>query len=714
MTRNGVAPTPARSASLLKRLRYRLVPDHYFGELFSKPWVETLVPALIFAGLLILFAFLVPGFFRPGSIEGLGRIYGEYVFLAIGQAVVILAGGIDLSVGSIFALCNYLAIILLFHAKVHVLLVMPIIIGIGALVGSINGFLIGIMRLPALLTTLVMLILVRALVDFLALNQSGAITDPNVLGGEVLDVLGDGDLLNVPTSLLLGLILAVCAHVVLTRTRLGWHISAVGGARHSAFNIGINVRRVIFLTYVASGALTGVAAMFFAARLTSASMTAGAGIELIVISGVLLGGVSLGGGRGSIAKALLGTIIILSINSALLRSNIATGGISMAVGAVLLVAVGLDMVWNKYRQKVLNARNVAPTLVELRSEKRTSALAGGDPIRVAVSDMLGRGVLTGASDIVFAQDGNAFVGTRSGDIFVLSGERLEICERYVRTGGRPIGMNFDRDGNLVVCLAGMGLFRVSKQREVEALSTQTRRGHLIIDDTRVKMAHCVGVGPDNIHYYTDASGRFGAADWLVDAVEGRATGRLIAFDPGRGETRVLARGLRFPYGVCLSRDGQSLLIAETWGACVSRYWLAGPRRGTVEPFVTDLPGYPGSIGPSSDGHYWLPMTAMRSPAFELSLRLPDFRKRMLRQVAPDNWLMPNVNAATIVKIGEAERSVRMTLAVEDMAISQISSVREHAGKLYVCGANNDGVAVLDLSKISGLDAGTGDVAREIA
>jgi len=96
------------------------------------------------------------------------------------------------------------------------------------------------------------------------------------------------------------------------------------------------------------------------------------------------------------------------------------------------------------------------------------------------------------------------------------------------------------------------------------------------------------------------------------------------------------KNLVFPNGICMTHDGQSFLFAETWACRISRYWFDGPKKGTVEPVISDLPGYPDNINRASDGTYWLALVGIRTPAFDLALKMPGFRRRMARRVAPDD------------------------------------------------------------------------------
>lgn len=698
-----ITQTPAVAATRagpLKRARYRYLPDHLIGEILAKDWVDTAIPAFLMLAVGLVFAFLTPEFYSGYNLANLGRVLGEYLLMAIGQTLVVIAGGIDLSVGSIFALCNFLSIALLFSFKVHVLLALPLIGAVGALVGAVNGVLIGYLRLRAFLTTLVTLIILRALVDILVLRfGTTVITDYDINGVEVFDWLADGSVLGIPSSFLIAAAIGVLAHIVLSRMRLGWHMLAVGGSRRSAYNAGVNVRRTIFITYVASGALTGLASFFYAARLSAAGTSTGLGMEMTIITGVVLGGISLGGGRGNIIKAVIGTLTVVAIQIGMLRLGMATGGSAMALGSILLFAVIFDIRWNKNRHKLLNRAYVSPTLVEQPPSPEIGAQSNSPYARrdrFHAVGAIGLGVLDGPEDMVIDDEGNLFAGSRKGEIFRFFGPDFSRSELYARPGGRPLGMQIDRDGSLVVCIAGMGLYRLTKDRQVIALSVQTNRSVSIVDDTRVRMADDLDIAPDGKIYYSDPTIRYEASEWLYDALEGRGNGRLLCYDPQTGATRTVLRNLNFANGTCLSHDRRSLLVAETWASRIIRYWIDGPKKGQSEPFIPNLPGYPDNINRASDGAYWVALVGMRSPAFDLGLEMPEFRKRMIRRVAPDNWLFPNTNTGCVVKINDDGEVLETFWDPPGGAHPQITSVREHRGRLYLGGIHNDRIGVFDL------------------
>ena len=187
-------------AELVTRLRYRYVPDHIVGELLGRKWMDNAIPVLLLlVAMTIFLAETIPNFFSLGSIVDTSRQIGEFGLIVIGMTIVMLAGGIDLSVGSNFALANFTALALINVAKWPTEAAVVATISVGALIGLINGLLIGFLRLRAFLTTLVMLTLARAIVDYLLQIYSVPIASSNV-DSDLLDFVGTGSILGVPVS----------------------------------------------------------------------------------------------------------------------------------------------------------------------------------------------------------------------------------------------------------------------------------------------------------------------------------------------------------------------------------------------------------------------------------------------------------------------------------------------------------------------------------
>ncbi len=681
-------------AETLTEWRYRLFPDHVVGEILSKGWVDNATPFAFLVIVLTLFGTLIPDFFSPASLVVSGRQLGEFGCVVLGEMAVMVGGGIDLSVGSNFALGNMVALICMNLGGLPAGAALVCTMAACGAVGLLNGVLVGYLRLRAFLTTLVTLIIVRAVVDVLLLRYSVDIST-GTADSALWDWLGEATVLGLPFSLVVLLALVVGGHVMLSRTRPGWHVMAVGGSRRSAYNAGIAVRRTVCATYVIAGLLVGLAAFLFAARLGSTGSDTGAGLELGVLTAAILGGNSLGGGRGSTVKALMGAVTVLAIINGVVRLGLHAGAGPLVLGVFLLLAIIVDVRWLKNRHKILSKVYISPAYQRLApapsaAEGSASPYAMNDKLHDV--EIIGLDMVDGPEDVIFDRDDNMYTGSRHGDIHRFLAPDYQRHEIFAHIGGFPLGMAFDRQDNLLVCVGGMGLYQVRPDRTVEKVTDETNRSRTSVnDDTRLRLADDLDIAPDGKIYFSEATIRYEMHQWPVDALEARGNGRLICYDPARRSTRTLLRGLRFPNGICMAHDNRSFLFAQTWNCSISRYWLEGSKAGTAELLIDNLPGMPDNINRASDGTYWLAMVGMRSPALDLALRMPAFRRRMARRVAADEWLYPNINVGCVVKFDEQGRILDALWDRSGRNHPMITSIREHKGWLYLGGILNNRV-----------------------
>ncbi len=679
-------------AETLTRLRYRYVPDHLVGEVLGRRWMDNVIPVFLLVAVIAFLTGSIPNFLAAGNLADTSRQIGEFGLVVIGMTVVMLAGGIDLSVGSNFALANITALALINVAKWSVTASVAATLGVAGLVGLMNGLLIGYLRLRAFLTTLVTLTLIRAIVTFLLQQYQVQIASSDV-DSEAWDFIGTGSVAGVPLSFAVLLVTAIAGHVILTRLRVGWRIMAVGGSRRSAYNAGIPVRRTVCLSYVVSGLLTGLAGTLYAARLSGAGPDTGLGLELAVVTAAVLGGNSVGGGRGSIGKAIVGAVIVSLLTNGVVRLGLQNGASAMVVGIVLLLAIAIDVRWNKWRGKLQAKVYVSPAYLALPpvppiDSRSSSPYAMND--RLHDVEIIGLGEIDGPEDVILDEDDNLYCSVRQGDIIRFLAPDHKRREVYAHVGGRPLGMAFDKDGGLVVCIAGMGLYRVDSSRGIQKMTAETNRSRFsIIDDSRMRLADDLDIAADGKVYFSEATIRYGFEEWVVDSVEGRGNGRIIRYDPATGTTRTVLRHLLFANGICMAHDNRSLLFAETWGCRVSRYWLEGPKKGATEIVIANLPGYPDNINRGSRGAYWVALAGTRTPTYDLAMTMPAFRRRMARRVAGDEWMFPNVNTGCVVRFDESGRILESLWDLKGRNHPAITSMREHRGHLYLGGVTNN-------------------------
>ncbi len=266
---------------------------------------------------------------RQSSINGI---------LAIGMTYVILAGGIDLSVGSMLALCGMVAGSLVTGTGAHPPMV-AILAGVatGLALGAVNGLLVARLSVPPFVATLGMLSVARGLTFI----YSDGMPIPNLSRG--FRFIGQGDLLGIPMPILLLLGVFAIFYFILARTTYGRYVYAVGGSEKSAKTSGISTRAITFSVYVICGGLAGLAGLILAARTTSALPQAGISYELDAIAAVVIGGTSLSmGGVGSLVGTLFGALIIGVINNGLDLMGVSSYYQQVIKGIIIVAAVLLD------------------------------------------------------------------------------------------------------------------------------------------------------------------------------------------------------------------------------------------------------------------------------------------------------------------------------------------------------------------------------------
>jgi ribose transport system permease protein len=675
------------------QLRGRL-PTHLLGELLTKPWIDSVVPVTIMGLTLVAANIYLPGYLGAENLAATGRQFAEFGLVALGMTIVIYCGGIDLSVGAVYAAANFAALLLVNVFNAPVVVVLPATLLLGAALGAINGYLVGVLKVRAFLVTLATMVIFRAALELIVMHYGESVA-LSMSDDKTWEFVGEGTIIGVPLNAAVLAVIAVAFHFILTRSRVGWRLQAVGGSRRSAYNVGINVQATVFFAYVVCGMLVALGGFFYAARQGSVGDDTGVGLEFAVVTAVVLGGVSLGGGRGSIVRALAGSVITLVVINFLVRLGLTGGYTSTVLGCLLLAAIGFDTKWNKNRHKLLQKVYVSPVYYAPRYEgwveeadRARSPYALNN--RLGDVEVLGYGEVDGPEDVILDDEDRIYTGTREGRIIRLSGPGFSHVEVFADLGGRPFGLAFDADKNLIVCVGAMGVYGVRPDGATYRVTDQTNRTRFsILDDSSLRMADDLDIAPDGKIYFSDATTRYDAHTWLQDAVEARPNGRLVCHDPKSGRTRTVLRGLRFSNGVCLSHDGRSMLFAESFDYSISRLWLAGPKEGQVEKVIPNLPGYPDNINRASDGNYWLALIGMRSPTWDLSMTRPSFRLRMIKQVPHDEWLCPSINIGCVVKFSPSGEILDCLWDEHGVHNPMITSMREHKGWLYLGGMANN-------------------------
>ena len=289
---------------------------------------------IAFVAMCVGLALLTPTFLTSQNILNVGRQVSVIAILAAGQTFVILAAGIDLSVGSLVGLTGVVAAGVALQAGVGAGLLAGL--GVGALAGLVDGLAIMLIRIPDFVVTLAMLSAARGL----DLIYSGG--EPISVNSPTLVFLGAGYIGPIPVPIVIMLAVFGVSYVVLRYTVFGRYVYAVGGNRRAAAYSAINVRRVRIAVYVISGLLAGIAGVVLTGRLATADPQAGVGYELDSIAAVVLGGTSLFGGEGSVARTLLGALILGVLSNGMNLLDVSPFYQQVVEGVVIVLAVAIS------------------------------------------------------------------------------------------------------------------------------------------------------------------------------------------------------------------------------------------------------------------------------------------------------------------------------------------------------------------------------------
>ncbi|RZP60416.1 ribose ABC transporter permease [Vibrio vulnificus] len=305
----------------------------------SKEWLieQKSLIALLF--LIVVVSFLNPNFFTVDNILNILRQTSVNAIIAVGMTLVILTAGIDLSVGSVLALCGAFAASLV-AMEVPVLIAMPTALLAGAALGAISGVIIAKGKVQAFIATLVTMTLLRGVT--MVYTDGRPISTGFTDTADAFAWFGTGYALGIPVPVWLMAIVFAAAWYLLNHTRFGRYVYALGGNESATRLSGINVDKVKIGVYAICGLLAALAGIIVTSRLSSAQPTAGMGYELDAIAAVVLGGTSLMGGKGRIMGTLIGALIIGFLNNALNLLDVSSYYQMIAKAAVILLAVMVD------------------------------------------------------------------------------------------------------------------------------------------------------------------------------------------------------------------------------------------------------------------------------------------------------------------------------------------------------------------------------------
>ncbi len=299
-----------------------------------------------------------PTVLTRGNLLNVAQQISIIAIIAIGMTLVIITAGIDLSVGSLIALAAVTSMMLIrdVAGAEDATMTGMILCGLAGVVacglmGLISGFFVAAFRLPAFIVTLAMMLMARGLA--MMLTRAESINEvPDTFGW-----LGAGRTVGIPNSVILMFVLYGAAHFVMSRTKLGRHIYAVGGNEEAARLSGVPVQRVLLIVYTACGLFAGLGGVIMASKHQGVEPNVGAMAELTVIAAVVVGGTSLMGGQGKIFGTLIGAFIIAVIKNGMNQVNVSSFAQDFVLGAVILGAVLADQ-WRKGQVNWQNLRSL--------------------------------------------------------------------------------------------------------------------------------------------------------------------------------------------------------------------------------------------------------------------------------------------------------------------------------------------------------------------
>ncbi len=311
------------------------------------------VPFLILLSLLILFSFMAPNFMTFGNLRILIRQVSFSGIAAVGLMFVMISGGIDLSIGSQVVLTNVLLAIMMVYGKMDPVVAIPLILGVGLLLGAINGLLSITLKVHPLIITLGTAAIYKGIGYIINASR-------NIMGfPDSFRWLGQGYVGGIPVPVIVWIIVALIGAFVLNKTYFGRRVFALGGNEEAARLAGVRINRMKVFLFMICGFTAAITSVLLLSRVFAGQTVTGQGLEFDCLTAALLGGVSFKGGEGSVFGLVVGILIIGVLNNAMQLASFPDFSQTVVKGAVLLIAVAIDVYQKNRKAKATVAKVTA-------------------------------------------------------------------------------------------------------------------------------------------------------------------------------------------------------------------------------------------------------------------------------------------------------------------------------------------------------------------
>ncbi|KAL3689877.1 hypothetical protein R1sor_016186 [Riccia sorocarpa] len=313
-------------------------------------------------------------------------------------------------------------------------------------------------------------------------------------------------------------------------------------------------------------------------------------------------------------------------------------------------------------------------------------------------DSRGRGPYSGVADGRVVR----WEGPEKGwvEFATVVSNRTEICNptnpptanlKYEHVCGRPLGLRFNKHGELFICDAYFGLLKVGPEGGLAEVLTNEAEGE------KLAFTNDLDIDDDGTIYFTDSSTKHPRSKFFYSMLESEDTGRFLKYDPKTKDTTVLIKKLQFPNGVTISKDHSFIVIAETRVGRLIRYWLKGPKAGTWEHFVW-LPGFPDNVRTNEEGDFWVALHCKRNVIDRLMNGFPGVKQAFLKLPLSPNILysiFAGKPHGTALKVSSEGKILQVVEDRKGESAKLLSEVEEHNGKLWMGSVVLPHLAVID-------------------